>query len=43
MPEQVLEQFRDSGTAGVGLAGMRERVADLGGNCEFSLTPRARC
>jgi signal transduction histidine kinase len=31
IPEQVLEQFRESGTAGIGLAGMRERVADLGG------------
>jgi len=31
IPEQVLEQFGESGTAGVGLAGMRERVADLGG------------
>jgi signal transduction histidine kinase len=29
--EQVLEQFQGSGIAGVGLAGMRERVADLGG------------
>ena len=27
----VLQQFRESGTAGIGLAGMRERVADLGG------------
>jgi signal transduction histidine kinase len=31
IPEQVLEQFRESGTAGIGLAGMRQRVADLGG------------
>jgi signal transduction histidine kinase len=31
IPNQVLEQFRESGTAGVGLAGMRERVVDLGG------------
>jgi signal transduction histidine kinase len=31
IPQQVLEQFRESGTAGIGLAGMRERVADLGG------------
>jgi signal transduction histidine kinase len=31
IPEHVLEQFQQSGTAGIGLAGMRERVADLGG------------
>jgi signal transduction histidine kinase len=31
IPEHLLEQFRESGTAGIGLAGMRERVADLGG------------
>jgi signal transduction histidine kinase len=31
IPEQVLDQFQESGTAGIGLAGMRERVADLGG------------
>lgn len=31
IPAHVLEQFRESGTAGIGLAGMRERVADLGG------------
>src|ERR1700733_8280920 len=29
--EQVLERFRETGVAGIGLAGMRERVADLGG------------
>jgi signal transduction histidine kinase len=31
IPEQLLEHFRESGTAGIGLAGMRERVVDLGG------------
>jgi signal transduction histidine kinase len=31
IPVHVLEQFRESGTAGIGLAGMRERVIDLGG------------
>jgi signal transduction histidine kinase len=31
IPEQVLDQFQESGTAGIGLSGMRERVADLGG------------
>ncbi|MBV9183656.1 MAG: CHASE3 domain-containing protein [Acidobacteria bacterium] len=29
--KKVLEQFRSSGTAGVGLAGMRERIRELGG------------
>ncbi len=31
IPEQVLERFRGTGTAGIGLAGIQERVADLGG------------
>jgi signal transduction histidine kinase len=31
IPQHVMEQFRESGTAGIGLAGMRERLADLGG------------
>jgi two-component system NarL family sensor kinase len=32
--KNVLEQFRSSGTTGVGLAGMRERIRKLGGNSE---------
>ena len=31
IPTHVLERFRGTGTAGIGLAGMRERIADLGG------------
>ena len=31
IPQHVMKQFRESGIAGIGLAGMRERVADLGG------------
>lgn len=31
IPERALKQFQESGSAGIGLAGMRERVADLGG------------
>jgi len=29
--QQVLEHFQETGNAGIGLAGMRERVVDLGG------------
>jgi len=29
--DQVLEHFHETGSAGIGLAGMRERVADMGG------------
>ena len=32
IPEEMLEHFRETGAAGIGLAGMRERVADLGGD-----------
>jgi signal transduction histidine kinase len=32
IPEEVLERFKNSGTTGVGLAGMRERVRELGGD-----------
>jgi hypothetical protein len=31
IPHRVMEQFRTSGNAGVGLAGMRARLVDLGG------------
>jgi signal transduction histidine kinase len=31
IPTHVLERFEGTGTAGIGLAGMRERIADLGG------------
>jgi signal transduction histidine kinase len=30
----VLDRFRSSGTSGVGLAGMRERIRELGGSFE---------
>ena len=33
---QLLEQFRSSGTSGVGLAGMRERIRELGGSFEVT-------
>jgi signal transduction histidine kinase len=31
IPHRVMEEFRRSGNAGVGLAGMRARLVDLGG------------
>jgi signal transduction histidine kinase len=31
IPDRILEQFHETGLAGIGLAGMRERVVDLGG------------
>ena len=40
MPKEVLDQFRSSGTAGVGLAGMRERVRELGGNLDLDSTSK---
>jgi PAS domain S-box-containing protein len=35
IPAQVLQRFRQSGTTGVGLAGMRERIYELGGQLEI--------
>ncbi len=34
VPKDVLERFNFSGTSGVGLAGMRERIRELGGRFE---------
>lgn len=34
IPAELLERFRSSGTSGVGLAGMRERIRELGGTFE---------
>jgi signal transduction histidine kinase len=34
IPKEVLDRFRSSGTSGVGLAGMRERIRELGGSFE---------
>ena len=34
IPREVLDRFRSSGTSGVGLAGMRERIRELGGTFE---------
>jgi PAS domain S-box-containing protein len=35
IPEHVLKRFNQSGTTGVGLAGMRERIYELGGQLEI--------
>jgi signal transduction histidine kinase len=35
IPAHVLQRFRQSGTTGVGLAGMRERIFELGGQLEI--------
>jgi PAS domain S-box-containing protein len=35
IPAHILNRFRQSGTTGVGLAGMRERVYELGGQFEI--------
>jgi signal transduction histidine kinase len=35
VPREILDRFKDHGTSGVGWAGMRGRVAELGG--EFSV------
>jgi len=34
VPSELLDRFRSSGTSGVGLAGMRERIRELGGTFE---------
>jgi signal transduction histidine kinase len=36
IPPQVLERWRNTGTAGVGMTGMRERIKELGGQVEIS-------
>lgn len=40
IPAEVLEKWRTSGAAGVGLGGMRERVSELGGQAEISNAPQ---
>jgi signal transduction histidine kinase len=39
IPPRILQQFNSGGAAGIGLAGMRERVAELGGTLEVESSP----
>ncbi len=43
IPKDVLDRFRLSGTSGVGLAGMRERVRELGGAFEVESGSSGTC
>jgi signal transduction histidine kinase len=39
----TLEQFRASGGAGVGLAGMRERIHEVGGTLDIESNGKGTC
>ena len=43
VPKDVLDRFRSSGTSGVGLAGMRERIRELGGTFEVESGGEGTC
>jgi signal transduction histidine kinase len=41
--KELLERFKSSGASGIGLAGMRERIRELGGNFEMESSDRGTC
>jgi len=43
IPPATLEQFRASGGAGVGLAGMRERIHEVGGTLDIESSGKGTC
>ena len=43
VPEEVLTRFKFSGTSGVGFAGMRERIRELGGRFEVESSSKGTC